>query len=814
MTLKSRCTTSCWLRIYMLVLVALGQAKLIWEVELTLFGQINENTFFSLSSNDNFVERFKTFSSKTELPPSSQRALLLHAVMGMIDMYRIPVVFDYAISADNFMQSQMFNEYDDISAIQVLSNILDRMQHYISDYLVPVNISGDYSTITYPLMTSQRLLYITGPQFTIVRHAEHQRADVLFLLRNFISFNAHILDVGAHLGLMSLQLSELIPKGHLVACTSQGQSKLDHEHLSTNMKNFPSHDIIDVKFLEKLIFGGSYGSQTGWDLVRINYARLDAEERSRITEEPFLSSLIGCEPISSNSSPIILVTLFGDAVSLQESLVALQTFRHTLVTKCRYELFALPYHGNADFIAIPTHMSTAYRNTYERFIFDKGHRRASYGVEYAVGGGETEQQVFPGDFFSKEPIVVWGVSGSSSDILETATTSGAAKESYPYICTSYLDCGEDFRNRLAQYDKAPLVLMFTTSLSERGTSWQLYQYAHYAEELLGMKGRLYFIYPLDSSDFSQDMGNLFKARFGVDHIFEIPTTDLLSVNIDALVDRGITHIYNIAHGLINECPKKRPDFAKILYHCVFYATTPCGDAYARISSSVATADSDTSHNTVPVVPHIVEWDASLANGDSMRGELGIPADAVVFCRHGGKDSFDISFVRDMVIDVARHHPNDKYFIFMNTELFTAEPLKNIIHIPGSINEQTKLRFIRTCDAMLHARDNGETFGLAIAEFSVLNRPVITSTAHTDNGDARNHIDLLQERGIYYSNSETLREILINFDGSKYVNTDKLRWNSYGQFRPRNAMRRFEEVFLNSVTATAPAIGHQNTHSNV
>ena len=40
----------------------------------------------------------------------------------------------------------------------------------------------------------------------------------------------------------------------------------------------------------------------------------------------------------------------------------------------------------------------------------------------------------------------------------------------------------------------------------------------------------------------------------------------------------------------------------------------------------------------------------------------------------------------------------------------------------------KEAFYRTCDAMLHARRDGETFGLAVAEFSVRNKPVITKGA--------------------------------------------------------------------------------------
>ena len=62
--------------------------------------------------------------------------------------------------------------------------------------------------------------------------------------------------------------------------------------------------------------------------------------------------------------------------------------------------------------------------------------------------------------------------------------------------------------------------------------------------------------------------------------------------------------------------------------------------------------------------------------------------------------------------------------------------------------------------MIHARRSGETFGLAVAEFSAANRPVITSRDHTDNGIASFHLDTLKEQGTYYSSTDELVRILI------------------------------------------------------
>ena len=73
-------------------------------------------------------------------------------------------------------------------------------------------------------------------------------------------------------------------------------------------------------------------------------------------------------------------------------------------------------------------------------------------------------------------------------------------------------------------------------------------------------------------------------------------------------------------------------------------------------------------------------------------------------------------------------------------------MKNIIHLEKIINLENKVKFINTCDAMIHARTEGETFGLSIGEFSIKNKPIIT----TNSGDC-NHLQILKNKCILYSN---------------------------------------------------------------
>jgi len=56
-----------------------------------------------------------------------------------------------------------------------------------------------------------------------------------------------------------------------------------------------------------------------------------------------------------------------------------------------------------------------------------------------------------------------------------------------------------------------------------------------------------------------------------------------------------------------------------------------------------------------------------------------------------------------------------------------------------VDQGEKARFFATCDIMLHARLHGETFGLAVGEFAVLGKPVITFAGSRE----RAHLEMLE-----------------------------------------------------------------------
>jgi hypothetical protein len=116
-----------------------------------------------------------------------------------------------------------------------------------------------------------------------------------------------------------------------------------------------------------------------------------------------------------------------------------------------------------------------------------------------------------------------------------------------------------------------------------------------------------------------------------------------------------------------------------------------------------------------------------------------------------------------------------------------EPMDNIIHLPMQLDPIEKVKFINTCDAMLHARKQGETFGLAVAEFSIKNKPVITNYICKD----RAHIHMLKDKGIYYLNGFHLKFILNRYEPNPLKEYDAFS----EKYNPVAVMQKFNEVFL-------------------
>jgi len=215
-------------------------------------------------------------------------------------------------------------------------------------------------------------------------------------------------------------------------------------------------------------------------------------------------------------------------------------------------------------------------------------------------------------------------------------------------------------------------------------------------------------------------------------------------------------------------------------HAQFLCDEFHGDVYAYLSPWMSKVMTGREESFVPFfVPR-------LESGENIRNHLRIPEEARVFGRHGGWDTFNIPFARKVVAEHAHRHPGD-HFLFLNTQpIHGTERLPNVHYLPATVDPIEKGRFLATCDAMIHARDTGETFGLAVAEFAVLGKSVFTF------GDSREkaHLELLEQAGHRYMDAAGLRKLLADFSPGT---ASPSRYGSYAD--PHPVMKAFEKVFL-------------------
>lgn len=325
------------------------------------------------------------------------------------------------------------------------------------------------------------------------------------------------------------------------------------------------------------------------------------------------------------------------------------------------------------------------------------------------------------------------------------------------------------------------VLFFDSNLNERGISVSTYDYACYNETILGNKSIIASYKTGELTSY-----NKFKQRF--DEIYLIDTfNDLERIKCD--------YVYNQKFGFNDG---NLVSTAKNLVHAVFPSYQPHGDVYAYISKWLAlglkegtirceftpTPDPSTIKENISYVPYMI--DLPEINED-FKEFFNIKKEELVIGWYGGINSFDgeLNIARQAVIDVAKKRKNVR-FIFMNQEAFCNE--ENIVFVEGTTDVEQKTAFINTCDVMLHARERGETFGLAIAEFSTKNKPIITYI----NSREKNHIMTLGNKGIYYHDYNSLCDILMNIQKSDIEGKE---WNCYQEYTPEKVMEQFNNVFL-------------------
>jgi hypothetical protein len=313
------------------------------------------------------------------------------------------------------------------------------------------------------------------------------------------------------------------------------------------------------------------------------------------------------------------------------------------------------------------------------------------------------------------------------------------------------------------------VAFHSNSMSLRGSENALWDYANFNETILGNHSVI--CHPARLENAGNPTFAKWKARFP---LIAYRTKNELS---SKLKERGVDILYQIKPGPYDRFVVPG---AKNCIHSMFLSDEFHGDCFAYVSrwaSRVMTGKEES------FVPHFVP---QFEGKDSLRQSLGIPMEAKVFGRHGGWDTFNIPFARKAVVQHARQNTRD-HFVFLNTEPIRGTGrFSNVHYLSATVDPNEKAKFLATCDAMLHARLHGETFGLAVGEFAVLGKPVITFSESRE----RAHLEMLGNQALLYRHAGELAEVLREFHPHR---TQGTQYEIFAD--PKVVMEFFRKKFL-------------------
>lgn len=322
------------------------------------------------------------------------------------------------------------------------------------------------------------------------------------------------------------------------------------------------------------------------------------------------------------------------------------------------------------------------------------------------------------------------------------------------------------------------IAFYSPHICLRGTTVAMHDFAFYNQKLLNNRSLMIY----DRNDYRNNDTTIEKFQksmecLAIDSIMDLSET-IIKNRCDAVYISKYGNKndnYQTEQTLLNVVPKD----CRLIINAIgpAEANQAHGDVYAYGSYWLSKFCSD---GKLPAVPYMVEMPN--VDGD-LRQDLHIPEDAIAFGRNGGAETFDIHWAKHMIAKVLSEKEN-VYFLFQNTDKFIEHP--RVLHLEATSDMVYKTKFVNSCDAMLHARGVGESFGLSCGEFSVRNKPVITWSGSKE----RNHIEVLDDRGIYYSTPQDLYSILMNF--SPQPDKD---WNCYRDYTPEKIMPIFEKVYL-------------------
>jgi hypothetical protein len=313
------------------------------------------------------------------------------------------------------------------------------------------------------------------------------------------------------------------------------------------------------------------------------------------------------------------------------------------------------------------------------------------------------------------------------------------------------------------------IIFYTNTLNFRGTTVATSDYARYNREILGNESIVAYDRTLE---YGKGWGT--ESSVVSELSKEFPVFGCDQIELERLIENESA---DFAYFMRAGRAEHLPSGCRTGVHAVFQCYEPHGNRYAYISEWLSRR---MTAGAFPFVPYIV--DLPNPTGD-YRELLGIKKGQTVIGRHGGFGTFDIPWVKQTVLELA--NKSDRFvFLFLGTEPFVSHP--NVKFFSEVHSPQIKANFIQTCDAMLHARSGGESFGLAIAEFLFLNKPVLAWQGGTD----LNHTEMLAGFNTLYESPDDLMFKLNSIGDFRFEFAKRVE-----DYRPSKVMKIFENVFL-------------------
>ena len=236
----------------------------------------------------------------------------------------------------------------------------------------------------------------------------------------------------------------------------------------------------------------------------------------------------------------------------------------------------------------------------------------------------------------------------------------------------------------------------------------IYDYADFGEQFLGFTA--FVFYDANAANSAAAVSR-FSTRFG-DRLIALPgSLDAAAGAYEEAMNLACVaslYVLKFGHALMPRIGGLSSSI-KILVHAVGEARQAHGNVFSRCSPCVPAAA------RVSVVPFVVRQPCltpSEGEKGDMRAELGIAPTDIVFGRYGAHAGFDVPVARSALISVAKRR-RDVWFLLMRTaHVEGTADLPNVVYLPCAVDDDGLERFIRTCDAMLHGRAEGEAFGQA------------------------------------------------------------------------------------------------------